>query len=526
MTWWWEGNRLERITKGIAIAFLYAVLSWSARQISLDQFYLPAGIRVAALLLLPRSLWVYLLIGEYAYFAYMRIPMIEKYGLTWVVLGSITLMPSVAMIVHWHRKRMRAGGEAWALSACALSAITVTALNVSLANALWPIPTPDAPLTQILQFVVGDYVGMLTIVPLVLLWKFRREANIEVGRYTRSSTTTIAIMLLLGVGSLAIPKTQDLLISLLQTSMALPAIALTCMHGWRGAAIAVPILNLLMGVTSPPWTFDQSVFVTQQILAVAGTAMLCMGSSITYYYHQHRAGSRRKRLTIAHAKNAHVSAEMELRRRVINMKRVGDGIDHSLSEIAHWLREKGHHGLAEDLMRIAVANSRAFREETSMVYPTALEHVGLYLTLQISGIANEWSRTERVLAPRLSGDPCKLTVGLQLAAYRLLTEAVSLLLCGEKGNITVKARCGRISGHQGILILVAAADATKQLSQVTTVRLMARLTGRTLAYRGNISCRNGNVRIVLMERATTRTSIEHDLNTDPSAHDWDDARLM
>lgn len=177
MTWWWEGNRMERITKGIAIAMLYAVLSWSARQISLDQFYLPAGIRVAALLLLPRSLWVYLLIGEYAYFAYMRIPMIEKYGLTWVVLGSITLMPSVAMIVHWHRKRMRAGGEAWALSACAISAITVTALNVSLANALWPVPTPDAPLTQILQFVVGDYVGMLTIVPLVLLWKFRREAQ-------------------------------------------------------------------------------------------------------------------------------------------------------------------------------------------------------------------------------------------------------------------------------------------------------------------------------------------------------------
>lgn len=323
-----------------------------------------------------------------------------------------------------------------------------------------------------------------------------------------------------------IPKSEDVLISLLQISMALPAIALTCMHGWRGAAIAVPILNLLMGVTSPPWTFDQSVFVTQQILAIAGTAMLCMGSSITYYYHQYRAGSRRERLAIAHAKTAHVSAEMELRKRVISMKKVGEGIDHSLSEIAHWLREKGHHGLAEDLMRIAVANSRAFREETSMVYPTALEHVGLYLTLQISGIASEWKRTERVLAPRLTGDPCKLTVGLQLAAYRLLTEAVSLLLSGEKGKIMVKARCGRISGYHGILILASAADGTDQLSQVTAVRLMARLTGRTLAYRGSVSCRNGKVRIALMERATTRTSIEHDLNTDPSAQDRDDARMM
>ncbi len=45
---------------------------------SLDQFYLPAGVRVAAVLLFPPRWWPYLLLGEYAYFAKMRVPMIEN----------------------------------------------------------------------------------------------------------------------------------------------------------------------------------------------------------------------------------------------------------------------------------------------------------------------------------------------------------------------------------------------------------------------------------------------------------------
>lgn len=517
MTWWQEGNRLRDVPKGLALAAAYAVICWATRQISLDQFYLPAGVRVAALLLFPRRLWIYLLLGEYAYFAHMRIPMIDRHGLLWVILGSVTLMPVVAFIVHKHLRKIESENEAWTLSAVALSALAVTALNVLLAHFLMPVAPPAPITTEIVRFAVGDYVGMLTVVPIVMLWKRRSEVSTDIVRYARSSTLAIALMLALGVASLLLPDVYEILASNLQVLMALPAIALTCMHGWKGAAIAIPILNLLMGVTSPPWTYDPHVFATQQILAVAGTAMLCMGSAISHYYHEHMAGSRRERLAAAHARASHVSGEMELRKRVLCMKEVGDGIDHSLSEIAHGLREKRHHALADALMKVAVVNSRSFREQTSMVYPTALEHVGLYLALQVSGIANEWKRTERVLAPRLTGDPCRLTVGLQLAAYRALTEATSILLNAERGHILVRARCGRVAGRQGIIVLVGMSLRDQLLNDATVARLMARLTGRTLAYRGSVRCRRGSVRIVLMENATTRTSIEYDLNADPSA---------
>jgi len=99
LNWWTNGIRLDvRIRPaGLALAALYALACWATRQISLDQFYLPAGIRVAALLLCPPRLWGYLILGEYAYFAQMRYPMIDRYGLPWVVqrgdLGGRQLRP-------------------------------------------------------------------------------------------------------------------------------------------------------------------------------------------------------------------------------------------------------------------------------------------------------------------------------------------------------------------------------------------------------------------------------------------------
>ncbi|MGE8250470.1 MAG: hypothetical protein ACN6PO_14785, partial [Stenotrophomonas bentonitica] len=93
MQWSNEGLHLNlRIQPaGLILAVVYAVACWGARKISLDQFYLPAGVRVAALLICPPRLWPYLLLGEYAYFAQMRVPMIGKYGWLWVVLGSAFL---------------------------------------------------------------------------------------------------------------------------------------------------------------------------------------------------------------------------------------------------------------------------------------------------------------------------------------------------------------------------------------------------------------------------------------------------
>ncbi|MGH8036235.1 MAG: MASE1 domain-containing protein [Stenotrophomonas sp.] len=511
LEWWKKGARLElRIRpEGIAFAVVYALACWATRKVSLDQFYLPAGMRVAALLLCPPRFWFYLILGEYAYFAHMRYPMIEKYGLAWVIVGSGCLMPSVALVVRLHARLLPARIDVWLLSVGVILAVMVTMLNTVIAHLLWPVPVPIPLVQNLTRFALGDYLGILTIAPLALLW-FLRNSGQEWNRaWLRPTVASLLVMLALGLTAAALPSQWSAGKTSLQLTMALPVIALTCMHGWRGAAIGVPLLNLIIGLTTPAPTrlsFDHGTFVTQQIMAVAGTALLALGSRISHHYHQYRTGDLDRRMAIEqvkmaseHVRTSHMASEMDLRERALSMRRLGEGIDHSLSEIAYFLKQHGNHSLATDLLRISVANSRQFRGQTSMVYPTALEHVGLYLALQISGINEEWSETNRVATLRSDGDPCQLSVGLQLAAYRTLVEAVSLLLKHEPGQVGIRARCGRVKGYQGIFASVQLIDKGHPVSPPTAAMAIERLTGRTLAYSGTVQCRRNRIRIVLIE---------------------------
>ncbi|WWW37134.1 hypothetical protein V8017_10780 [Stenotrophomonas rhizophila] len=142
LDWWKDGLQVNLHIRpaGFVLAAVYAIACWAARQLSLDQFYLPAGVRVAAVLLCPPRLWPYLLLGEYAYFAQMRYPMVEKYGLTWVILASASLMPAVMLLTRLHQKLVHATTNIWLISLAASSAIVVSLINRSLSELLWPIP--------------------------------------------------------------------------------------------------------------------------------------------------------------------------------------------------------------------------------------------------------------------------------------------------------------------------------------------------------------------------------------------------
>lgn len=510
LEWWKKGVKFEfRIQpQGIAIAVAYALACWATRKLSLDQFYLPAGVRVAALLLCPPKFWLYLVLGEYAYFAHMRVPMIDKYGVTWVIAASACLMPTVALIARLHARLLATRADAWLLSVGAISAAIVTVLNTVMAHFLWPVQVPIPLLPNLTRFAIGDYLGILTVAPLAMLW-IHRDPGQGFGRVWLWPTVALLfIILAFGLAAAALPSHWSGGKTSLRLLMALPAIALTCIHGWRGAAISIPLLNLIIGLTTPAPTrlaFDHDTFVVQQILAVAGTALIALGSSITRHFHQGRTADLERRSAINHVRKSHLASEMDLRERALSMRNLGEGLDQTLSQIAEVLEASGNPGLAKSLLRISVSNSRQFRGETSRVYPTSLEHVGLYLALQIGGINEAWSQTNRVADPCLVGDPCKLSMGLQLAAYRTLVEATSLLLKHEAGQIKIRARCGRMGGHRGMVASVALLDSGVHLSESTMKLAIERLTGRTLAYGGTVQCRRNRVRILLIEASAGST---------------------
>ncbi len=493
---------------GLLLAAAYAIACVSARQFSLDQFFLPAGIRVAALLIVPQRRWPYVLLGELGYFAYLRIPTIDEYGLEWVILASTLLMPMAMLVVHLHLRKTisEAATGFWLLSLSISAAVAVTGLNLSLSRLLWPVPPPDTLLDAAERVVFGHFAAIITMAPLALLWARRRSGSPWQKRLLVPSLVAIALMLALGLCMQLISTDAHSTRTHLVLLAALPAITLTFMHGWRGAAIAIPLLNLPLHFATPstglPASFDLGTFSTQQNMAVMSVALLALGSSISYHHQRARSRGLAEETTLRLTRSSHQTSERELRERAAHLKHLSEGMDSSLSEMVSWLKSQGHHAVANSLQHASSVHSRLFREQASMVYPTGLEQVGLYIALQAGGACEIWNNTHRVIPPRLAGNPCLLTVDLQLAIYRSLIEAVSLLLELETGQVCVRARSGQAGGRRGIVAVVSLLDRGCTLSARTTDQAVERLAGRMLAYGGTVHCRGNRLRLVLHESIT------------------------
>lgn len=517
LAYWWKNGvqlklRMRIYPDGLLIAVLYALACWAARELSVTQFYLVAGIRVAALLLCPPRLWPYLFLGEYAYLAQLRYPLIDTYGVAWVIIGSVIVMPAVALTVRLHERMRRRASGAWLLSMAAVAAIAAALLNIAAAELFWAVPTGIPMSTRAMHQSLGNFIGILTVAPPALLWLQRRELMSK-PLLPIPTIALFSLILVLGLSATRIPPEYAGLEMSVQLLMTLPAIALTCLHGWRGAALSVPLLYLIIGLTMPStgraWSFDSDTFAVQQIMAVAGAALLALGSTISHHYHRYTAHAFNRAQTASLTKGSHLAGELDLRNRAQEINRIGDGIDAYLSETADWLRRQGHDEIATRLIQTSSLYSRKFREQASMVYPTALEHVGLYLALQVGGISEAWSSTGCIGQPRLTGDPCRLPVPLQLATYRTLTEAVSLLLEHEGRHMRVSARCGRVGNREGILVVVAMLDSRHRLCETTRALAIERLSGRALTYGGTVQCRHNRIRMLFVHGPDTQGQMPH-----------------
>lgn len=508
MQWWKEGLPVNiRISpQGLVLMLIYAVACVATRELSVDQFYLPAGVRVAALLLCPPRLWPYLLLGEYAYFAHLRIPLLEKYGLAWVLLASAFLMPAVMLIVRMHRKLLARTTVLGVISIAVCAATIISLLNLGISYLLWEPLHNASFITNVMRYALGDFTGILILAPLALLW-IRRAEEQWTPRSVAATVGALVAMLVIGLQATPVPASITAPGSLqLLLILPIPAIALTCLLGWRGAAVGVAAVNMILGLSTPsdhPASFDQATFATQQAMAIASVALLLLGARITHFQSQHRLREEDGRNSMKLARSTHMASEMDLRERAAHLRRLGEGMDLSLNEMVNWLHAQGHHAVANSLKHTSEVHSRQFRAQASMIYPSALERLGLYVALRAGGVREAWDNTHRVTQPRLTGDPCQLGVDLQLAAYRTVVEAVSLLLRYEPGQISVRIRCGVFRQMHGVLISAALVDPHHALSQQTQELVSSQLLGRIVAYSGVVDVQKNRIRIALLDGLAT-----------------------
>jgi hypothetical protein len=490
-----EDAKWSDAAKGFVLSAVYCALFLGTWCLSFDQWYLPAGIRAASLLFLPYRYWPYLFAGDAAALLVIRVPKVEQYSVYWAYLSPFLLMPLVASLAVLLRNKFKTNHEKmkW-LPLIALSiALWSSASNMALNYFLFG-PRASVTLSNFYTFSVGDYLGILMVLlPILLYTRSRREQANPRHSVRDTSVAVAAIALIYCIAS--IPALELAFHQGLLMLMILPVVGLTFRHGWRGAATGILAVNFVSAMKIPylntPGTYDAEIFVTQQALAITATAMLILGTVISELFDKARKSGVAEKEALLLAQNSFLSSESKLRDQVLYMAQMQLRLDDYRDELVDWLKGHRHFDAAMDLNSRGVAHARLFDQHALALYPMRIEEQGLYAVLNAEAFTDFWA-SEAAVRYQLRGQPKRLTVELQLAAYRCVCNAFALLSECDPKQYTVKTRVWHASGKRGIAVFVTAKPTTElQHSQGGLLAAME-LEGRVKAHGGAVRRRHVN----------------------------------
>ncbi|WP_230599065.1 MASE1 domain-containing protein [Xanthomonas albilineans] len=445
------------IAKGALLSVAYCAVFLAAWRCSTDQWYLPAGLRVAGLLFLPARRWPWLLAGDAAALMVLRVPNIDAWGVSarWAYLSPFLLMPAISLLPTFARLQMPhlARSDLLLLPLALATALWSTLCNLAI-NAVLGGPAEAAPLDILVRYWLGDYLGTLMFVLPALLWVRRDEMPKSSACFQRDGVISIAAGTALS-GAVAFVG-DPLLRQLVMVLLVLPAIVLTLRHGWRGAALGVVLANVAVALSMPkvvePGVHDAQAFVVQILLAATATCLFAFGSRISSAYRHMREFGRVREQALQFAQTGFLCAERTLRQRVVDYSDVSFRMNRMRKGVIEYLRSRGHYAAAMEMTRTGVIQAQLLHEYVTALYPLGIETHGLYETLRSVTFINLCSST--ALGSRMRGDPRALSLGLQLVAYRCVLNAIEILPTAQ--SHLIHARVWRAGGVQGVAIRITA----------------------------------------------------------------------
>ena len=237
------------VAKGIGLAVAYCATFLFMWRYSVDQWYLPAGLRLACLLLLPMRYWPYVFAGDAAAMLYLRVPKAEQYSVQWAYLSPFFLVALISLLPLYVRSKLKDTQSIImrlplvVFAGCIWSTVAGRFLNITLNG-----PTPAFTAERFISFCVGDFLGALMVLLPCLLWLQRSTWRNSRQHITQTLAIAVLMVALL-FGSAMIPIDVGKEIRLMPlVFMILPLTYLTILHGWHGAAIGTILVNLAISL--------------------------------------------------------------------------------------------------------------------------------------------------------------------------------------------------------------------------------------------------------------------------------------
>lgn len=476
----------------IAVAAGYAVGYALLQRVSNSHWLLFDSLRLCALFFLPYRYWPALLIGEMAGLSYFGLRCMSQFGTLWT---AVMMFPPVAIampLVHWCRERRRLFPTArttsmTVLMGCTLVASTAWTLLDILALAVAKVPAGSAPIDYsgaAGRYFLGNYLGILTLVPLALLLREELAGTHISKLWARMADSR----LLLETLSLLLP-TLALLVWLAtgvageaseaaRVGMFLPVAWLALRHGWRGAAIGGSAASFAV-VLSMPGVYDRGTLQAQVFIAFTITTMLLLGARIATLHQREERERADTRLALAMAQRNVYLGELQLRQTSYALEQMSGAIQASYTQLLGKLKcllpgtdERVYYRQA------AVAQHQMYRLADSL-YPLAWRERGLPAALREGSIPR--ALDEAGIVYWCDVDPealAELSAGVHIALYRLASEMISYA-CAKRNvsKISLRLRTGAFGGRRWAVMCVDSKVDYERLSRIRWDDLLPALGG-------------------------------------------------
>jgi glucose-6-phosphate-specific signal transduction histidine kinase len=438
-------NTMEEIAaprrwgRHVVVCLAYALGYTLLRDVSVSHWNLPAGLRVASLMLLPRRYWPALLVGELIPVSYHAWVCLDNFGWRWAALAAMPPILPLMAVVAWMQRYARLVPSRHQINMPLLLGIifagaVLTALDdvlvVSAVRMPADTPAPQIDIQVAFGYFLGNYLGALAVAPSVIaihLWLTgktppAREAPLWRSRLARDTLVGVLTSLLVLMG--LVFSSQGDSMQVFRIAMFLPVVWLTSRHGWQGAALGGTLASVAVTMTSSI-VRDPAVIQAQAFIAFAITTLLMLGSRIAHPSHEDTAGS-------ADTLRGFQLAQQGLYLEELRLRQAADTLEH----IGYTIRE--NHGRLLDRLRHVLPSSeeRTYAKQVALaqhemhrlanaLYPRGWRERGVPATLREGPFAQAIHMTGATYECELSGRGLsQLAPDVHMALYRLACEVL------------------------------------------------------------------------------------------------------
>jgi glucose-6-phosphate-specific signal transduction histidine kinase len=510
-----DGSRWSVWLRHGAVALAYALGYVLLRQVSWSHWLLFAGYRLSVLLLVPYRYWPALVIGELVPVAYVSFSCLEAFGWVW---SSVMLVPPIALampVVKACRDRLnmisaRGPVRMGAVLVCALTVsvlwtfVNLAAFSVAKTSSHFP---PIDYGVGAARYFIGNYLGILTLVPLVLMvWEGRAKRTASWGTVIEhalrerlaievAAFVVPALALLVWIGFEASGDGSRQLARML---MFLPVVWLALRHGWHGAAIGGTVASIAVVLTMPE-LYDTSTLQAEVFVAFATTSMLLFGSRIALLHQQKGQGSELAGKSLDLARRIQAQCEAQLRQTSVGIELISETIHATEELMFERLRQVRVTVDPRELRRRTTVTREQLFQLADGLNPVTLREHGLVAALRRGGIARALN-THRIgywCAAR--GGIDQLSSSVQLALHRLVSEGITYLCSAHSvDDLTVHLRSGKHAGRRWAVVRIDVLFSADPGSRVRGGPLLHRLAATGLgldAIRDRAALHEGTVKV-------------------------------